>query len=93
MVVGDQQLIHEKTCPFGRAVDERIAADLRWFAVHPFATEYRRPPDWTETAEARVLGVLGEGEALGRTVVRAAGPGLVLREIGGVLLVASVAAR
>lgn len=84
---GANLLVHEQTCPFGRAVDERIAADRRWFAAHPFAAGYRRAPDWTETAEARLLGLLAEGEEVScRTVVRVPAPGLVLREIGGVLL-------
>ncbi|MGH3700647.1 MAG: hypothetical protein ACRDRU_20665 [Pseudonocardiaceae bacterium] len=89
----DQQLTHAQTCPFGRAVDERIAADRRWFAAHPNATQYRRPPDWTETAQARMLGFLGDGEVPRRTLVRAPAPGLILREIAGVLLVASVVPR
>lgn len=88
----DELLIHEKTCPFGRDVDERVAADRAWFAAYPFAAEYRRAPDWTETAEFRLLGLPSGREVIGRTVVRAPAPGLVLREIGGVL-VASVVAR
>jgi hypothetical protein len=93
MTSGDGQLVHEKTCSSGRVVDERIAADQRWFAEHPWAREYRRPPDWTETAEARMLGVLTDGEVIRRTLGRYPTPGLVVREIGGVMLVASVVAR
>ena len=70
-------------------MDERIVADRAWFLAPPWASAYWRPPEWAETAEARLLGALGGGETIRRTLVRYPAPGLVVRQIGGVVLVAS----
>ncbi len=89
-------LTHERTCPLGLAVDERCADDRRWFEAHPFATEYRRPPHWSEIADLKMWGLLPDvtGEAIGRVLVHQVAPGVRTRTYGDVaIMVDSGAAR
>lgn len=89
---GGPHLNHRATCPLDRAVDQRCAEDLAWFAAHPWADEYHRAPDWSELADVRMLGLApdGDGDGVGRVVVRQLAPGVLARRIGDVMVVSEV---
>jgi hypothetical protein len=83
-------LRHEPTCPLALAMDADSAADAVWFAAHPFATEYRRPPTLTESAQ--LLLMMGierpEGaEVRGRVLVRRLAPYIRTRDYSRIYLV------
>lgn len=86
-VATDYHLTHERSCPLGLAIDERQVADRRWFEAHPYATEYRRAPHWSEIAELKMAGWLPglDCETTGRVLVSQLAPGVRVRNYHDVL--------
>lgn len=82
-------LAHQLTCPMGIANDARYDADREWFAAHPWAQEYRRPPHWSELAELKMWGLIPDvtGETIGRVTVCQVAPGVRARRFGDVAII------
>jgi len=55
-VVVKRNLVHDQTCPLGRAMDALMDEDRDWFAAHPFATVRHRPATAAERTELCLLG-------------------------------------
>ncbi|MGH3547828.1 MAG: hypothetical protein ACRDQU_06880 [Pseudonocardiaceae bacterium] len=64
-------------------------ADREWFQAHRWASQFRRPLDWSERAVLVMWGLFPdvEGEAIGRVLVRRLGPGLRVRSFGEVAVI------
>jgi hypothetical protein len=86
-----RHLQYEQSCPIGRAIDERSAADRRWFEDHPFTDVRRRPVHRSEGEELHMWGLLpAVGHAAGWVTVRRLGDGLRARSFAEVFVVLPV---
>lgn len=66
----DGPLTHHDGCPYVASMDETSAGDRLFFETHPYATEYRRKPSYSETADIRMMqGLDLEGTFHGRVRV------------------------
>jgi hypothetical protein len=59
----NRRLKHDKTCPFGRALDAVTTADREWFVAHPFATMRHRVMEVVERTEFALAGYAGTAVA------------------------------
>jgi len=47
-VADGDEIVHDPTCRIGLDLDDTAESDARWFADHPGAQQYFRPPSWSE---------------------------------------------
>jgi hypothetical protein len=81
----DNQLVHDSTCPLGISIDQRMAADRRWFEEHPRAKRRTRPITRVEVDELKAAGEIPEGwDASGPVMVTQLAPGVRTRNFSGI---------